>query len=228
MGFLKTGIRTRSVAADCNQSPMATCDTLSKTRYSRITTRVTIDTHRVRMLSFFIVEHLGHVNPLQLVAKTPVVVPSADTGNDRNLPAAVLFSSDTFSLLHQERPDTLMLEHLGVTTVNLDRGSIYMLRRGKHLRLLVAIPNLEETSSTYQFPNDTASSIDARQFLAERPFLRAFSQTEQADQDVLFGVLVRQESLPPAVRAVVPAQELERLWSYTLMNLGHLSGDPRQ
>ena len=49
--------------------------------------------------------------------------------------------------------------------------------------------------------------------LAELP------QAQQADEDVLFGILVRQERLPAAVRSVVATEELDGLRTDLVVNL---------
>jgi hypothetical protein len=113
-----------------------------------------------------------------------------------------------------------MLEDFWVSTVDLYGRSIDVLsgptvdQSATTLRMIAI--------TTYQFTDDTTSSVDSSQFLAECAFLGTLSQSEQADQDILLWIFIREESLPTPIRSIISSKQLQRLRSYTLMDFGHL------
>jgi hypothetical protein len=160
-------------------------------------TTITVSIHGSWPRSLVIVEHFGHIDPFELVAETPVVVPSSNTRDDRDLATTMLLSSDTFSLLHQKRSDTLMLEHLGISTVYLNRRPIYVLgeveKANMSARVLHSLPDRvyspipercciphrypSTLSGTSPLPNTFSTEASQRGYLAQDPRTRGMSPT---------------------------------------------------
>ncbi len=62
-----------------------------------------------------------------------------------------------------------------------------------------------------QFSNDAASPeriLAPDELRAERTFLRTFSEPQKTHENVLLGVFVRQEGLPPAIGGIISSKEL--------------------
>lgn len=149
-------------------------------------------------------EHLAHVRPVQLVPQPPVVVPRSNARNDGELPAAVLVPCDPLSLLHQKLTESLVLELFGVAPVHADGRSVDVLAsaNANEKKLSDVEVGSVATLGTHEFSNNTSahSLWTADELLPERPFLRALSQPQQANEHVLLSVLVREERLPSTCR----------------------------
>ena len=62
-----------------------------------------------------------------------------------------------------------------------------------------------------QLPDDAASTLITfllHQLWTECPLIRAFSQPQQPNQNIALWILVRQESLPPAIGSIIPPEKL--------------------
>jgi hypothetical protein len=60
-----------------------------------------------------------------------------------------------------------------------------------------------------EFPHDASTTfctIFMDKFWAKRPFLGAFSQPKETNEDVPLRILIRKEGLPAAIRGIVSAQ----------------------
>jgi len=97
----------------------------------------------------------------------------------------VLDPRDPLGLLHQEGPDSLVLEQGRVPGVHRYRGAVDV-QLADHRALAV----LEE-------------------LLPECALLGALAQAKEADEDIPLRVLVRQERLPPAVSDVIAPDKFE-------------------
>ena len=98
---------------------------------------------------------------------------------------------------------------LGLTHLMLELRwvpTVYWYRRAVHMKLS------HNTAPAFV-------AVSPHQFRAERSLVRALSQTQQADEDVTFRVLIREERFPPAIGCVVPAQEFHRLGTDFVMDL---------
>lgn len=74
-----------------------------------------------------------------------------------------------------------------------------------------------------QLPHDATAAARRpflpRQLRPERPFIGALPEPQQADENVLLGILIRQERLPAPVRRVIAPQKLDGFWTDFVMNL---------
>lgn len=151
-------------------------------------------------------EHLAHVRPVQLVPQPPVVIPRSNARNNGELPAAVLVPCDPLSLLHQKLTESLVLELFGVAPVHADGRSVDVLASASANANERRVSDIEAgrvaTLGAHEFSNHTGahSLWTADELLPERPFLRALSQPQQANEHVLLSVLVREERLPSTCR----------------------------
>ena len=171
-------------------------------------------------LEFILVlEILDHVRSIQLVPQPSIVIPRADTRNHCQSPTAMLFTCDPLGFFHKQRTDALVLEYLGITAVYTHGSSVNML---KGTQRSASSPDARFPTTTHQLSYQTTSSRHARQFLSKSTVLGTLAQSQQADQNIQLGILVREESLPSSVSSVVAAQQLDRSRSHTAVNLGHL------
>lgn len=83
------------------------------------------------------------------------------------------------------------------------------------------IPRVDGRSSTIyvQFSDETAAPVHAHQFFTERPVFRAFPESQKPNENIRLWVFVRQKCLPAAVGRIVPSEQFDRLWAYTVMDL---------
>jgi len=115
-----------------------------------------------------------HVRPFQVVAQLPVVMPGSNAADDSQLGAAVLIPGNALCSLHEERPESLMLELVLIARRHSHRRSVHM-----------------------QLPDDGAAALQFR--LPVGHAAGAFAQPDKPDEDILLRVLVCQERLPPAI-----------------------------
>ncbi len=113
----------------------------------------------------------------------------------------MLLPRNPLRLLHQQRAKPLMLKLPRVPRVHRHRHAIHM-----------------------QLPHQTRRL--AGQLLAKRILLGTLAQPQQRDQDILLGVLIREERLPPAVGGIVPPDQLDLVRPDLVLDLvdAHLTG----
>lgn len=73
-----------------------------------------------------------------------------------------------------------------------------------------------------QLSDQRTSPIHAYQLLPKCPVFGAFPKSEQTNEDVRLGIFVGEESLPSAIRGIVPAEKFDRLWPNPIMDLVEL------
>lgn len=119
-----------------------------------------------------------------MIPKTGVVTTHPDTRDDADLATSMLLPRDPLRLLHQQRAEAAVLELARVPTVQGHGGAVHV-----------------------QLADQTG--LLARELGAEGVRGAALAEAEEADQDVLLGVLVGEEGLPAAVGGVVAPDELD-------------------
>ena len=119
-------------------------------------------------------------------------MPGPDARNDCDFLTPVLLPGDPLGLLHEQGPEALVLELGGVPVMDRDNGAVNM-----------------------QLSHHAAPALDLRpkRVLAQLP------QPQQADQNVLLRVLIRNKRLPGVVRVIIPPNELNLLRLHLVMHL---------
>lgn len=103
------------------------CTPIAKTGCPTRTNHLDIQPPSAALQLILILQIFDHIRPIQLVPKSPIIIPRPDTRDDRHPSAPMFLTRDTLRFFHEERPDPLMLEHLGVSRVHADGGSIHVL-----------------------------------------------------------------------------------------------------